>query len=132
MVPDTHESIQLGAPSARTSERHEPIRDRSCGRGAPSADRRGQRRMITRGAARSGRVVALETRPESAKRLTAEADATEPTLAGASGGGLHVLGAIDRAMEPAAEMPHAVEPGVANDPRPIEDRLQVAGNDTAL
>ena len=36
------------------------------------------------------------------------------------------------AVEPAAEMPRAVEPGVANDPRPVEDRLQVAGNDTAL
>ena len=36
------------------------------------------------------------------------------------------------AMEPAAEMPRAVEPRVANDPRPVEDRWQVAGNDTAL
>ena len=36
------------------------------------------------------------------------------------------------AMEPAAEIPRAVEPGVANDPRPVEDRLQVAGNGTAL
>ena len=27
------------------------------------------------------------------------------------------------AMEPAAEMPHAIKPGVANDPQPVEDRL---------
>ena len=64
--------------------------------------------------------------------MAAGADAGEPTLAGASGGGLHVLGATDGAMEPAAEMPHAVEPRVANDSQPVEDRLQVAGNGTAL
>ena len=32
------------------------------------------------------------------------------------------------ALEPAAKMPHAVEPGVANDPQPVEDRSQVADN----
>ena len=36
------------------------------------------------------------------------------------------------AMEPAAEVPNAAEPGVANDPQPVEDRLQVAGDGTAL
>ena len=74
----------------------------------------------------------LITREDLGKRLTAGADAREPTLAGASGGGLNVFGAVDGAKEPAAEMPDAVEPGVPNDPPSVEDRLQVAGNGTAL
>ena len=94
---------------------------------------RTRRDLTTRGVrGRSKENLALGTREELGKRLTAGADAGEPTLAGASGGGLNVLGAADGAMEPAAEMPHAVEPGVANDSQPVEDRLQVAGDDTAL
>ena len=90
--------------------------------------------MITRGVLRGriGENLALGTREDLGKHLAAGADAGEPTFSGASGGGLHVLGAADGAMEPAAEMPDAVEPGVANDPRPVDDRMQVAGNGAAL
>ena len=52
-----------------------------------------ERHMIMRGV--SGRVidVARETREELRYRLPAGADAREPTLAGASGSGSHILGA---------------------------------------
>ena len=50
--------------------------------------------MITRGVrGRTGENLALETREELGRRVATGADAGEPTLAGARGGGLHVLGA---------------------------------------
>ena len=55
--------------------------------------------MITRGVRgrRIGEDLALGTREELGERLAAGADAGEPTLPGASGGGLHVLGGADGA-----------------------------------
>ena len=50
--------------------------------------------MVTRGVrGGSGEVLALGTREELGRRPAAGAYAGEPTLGGASGGGLHVLGA---------------------------------------
>ena len=119
MIADTQISIQVGAPSARTAEGREPIRDQRYAHGALPVDRRGQPHMITR--------------EELGKRLTAGDDAGEPTLSGSSGGDAwNVFAAADSAMEPGAEMPHTVDLAVANDPPSVEDRLQVAGNDTAL
>ena len=116
------------------SEGREPIRDRRSGHREFSADRRAQRRIIWRGVLRGkgGENLGQGTREEFGRRLTAGDDAGEPTLAGTSGGGWNVFGAAKGAIEPAAEMPHDVEPEVADDPRPADDRLQFAGNGAAL
>ena len=85
--------------------------------------------MITPGVRATGKDLAMETGAAHEiawRRERMPENQRFPARAAADG----TFAAIPTgAMERAAEMPHAVEPAVAHDPRPLEDRLQIAGND---